>query len=303
MQHSPPLNKMLSASDSNIQSKSTGGEGDIGHQHITMRDKRRRVSDESYDELTAFKMEIKEMLLSFQDTQNKKFDLLNRSIEEVKSQNSSILTTNQELEHSLCDMSLELKSIQSKIEGMEDQRKNLITQITNLDEKCEYLEKSLKKTSIELRYIPRVPKENKDTLYSYITELSKCLSITLHPGDIRDVYRVPNKKDPLKTTIIAEFSNTQLKSKFLYTARNYNKNKKLTIHNVGVENNFSALYLSECLTAKSRRLHFLARDFSKSENFKYCWTSNGNVYIKKEDSSEYIYIKNEAQIMSLRKLQ
>lgn len=305
MQRSPPMNKTLSASDSNIKPNSNNGEDisqqDISQLNITMRDKRRRLSDESYDELTAFKMEMKEMLLSFQESQNKRFELMNRHLEELKIQNSSIFTTNQEIEHSLDDVSQRLQAMQSKIDGMEAQRKEIINQISNIDEKFDFLEKSLKKTSIELRFIPRIQKETKDTLFGYINQLSQSFNISLHPGDLRDVYRVPNKNDPLKSTVIAEFSNTQIKTKFLNTARHFSKAKDLKISNLGIENNNSALYISESLTAKSRRLHFLARDVAKSKNFKYCWTSNGNVYLRREEGSEYILIKNEAQLMSLSK--
>lgn len=37
-------------------------------------------------------MEIKEILVNFQDTQNKRLDLLSRHLEDVKSQSSSILS-------------------------------------------------------------------------------------------------------------------------------------------------------------------------------------------------------------------
>lgn len=78
------------------------------HLLTTMRHIRRPVSDESYDELTTFKMEKKEMLLSFQGTQNNRLDLLSRYLEKLKSQNSSIFITNQEIKNFLENMSHQL---------------------------------------------------------------------------------------------------------------------------------------------------------------------------------------------------
>lgn len=79
--------------------------------HITMKDKHRRLSDESYDELTAFKMEMIEMLPSFQESRHKILELMNRHLEELKIQNSSIFTTNQEIEHSLEYVSQRLQAM------------------------------------------------------------------------------------------------------------------------------------------------------------------------------------------------
>lgn len=122
----------------------------------------------------------------------------------------------------------------------------------------------------------------------------------MQPNDVRDVYRVPNKNEPAKSTVVAEFSNTLTKALFLNSARKYNKNNQLKAEDLGIENNSSILYISESLTPKSRRLHFLARDFATAENYKYCWTTNGNVYLKKEKGSPYILIKNEMQFNKLK---
>lgn len=299
MLRSPPLNKTQSLGDIDTKSKTHVTEDDSQLQ-VTVRDKRRRLSD-SYDELTAFKMEMREMFQSFADCQNKKLDLLSTHMEEVKLQNSSIFDTNRDIENSLEDMSHRLIAMQSKIDSLEDQRKVLVSQITNIDDKCEFLEKTLKKTSIELRYIPRAPKEDKHTLFNYITHLSQSLNISLEPADVRDVYRIPNTREPTKSTVVAEFSSTLLKTRFLSSVREFNKTKSLKILNVGIENNTLPLFVSESLTAKARRLHFLARDFARVEKYKYCWISNGNIYLRKEEGSEYFLIKNEAQLNSLKK--
>lgn len=264
--------------------------------HITIRDKRRRLSDENYDELTAFKMEMRSLFESFQETQNKKIDIMCKNIEKVMAQTSTIKNTNQDIEKSLDFMTNELKNLQTKIEGLEGQRKEVVSQITKVEEKCELLEKSLKKTCIEIKFVPRAESENKETLFNYIQHLAQNLEITLHPSELRDVYRIPNRKDPSKSVIVVELANTLTKHKFLSSSRKFNKTRKLNVSHLGIKSNTSPLFLSEVLTANSRRLHFLAREFARQEKYQFCWTSNGNIYLRKQEGSPYILVKNESQL-------
>ncbi|CAH2093521.1 unnamed protein product [Euphydryas editha] len=53
------------------------------------------------------------------------------------------------------------------------------------------------------------------------------------------------------------------------------------------------------LTAKGARLYFLARDLAKSQNYKFCWTSYGRIYVRKNENSPVIVIKNENHVNSL----
>lgn len=288
----------MSASESNIPDVE-GRVGKDGKQkNITVRDKRRRLSGENYDELTAFKMEMRSMLESFQETQIKKIDTLAKDIQEVKAQTSNINITNQDIEKSLDFMAGQLENLQTKIDGLETQRKEVLFQVAKVKEKCELLEKSLRKTCIEIKYIPRIENENKDTLFSYIENLAKTLDINMQSSDLRDLYRIPNRKDPSKSTVVMELSNTLMKHKFLSSARKINRTSKLNMSHLGIRNNTTPLFLSESLTANSRRLYFLTREFAKQEKYQFCWTSNGNIYIKKQEGSPYILVKNESQLCS-----
>lgn len=59
------------------------------------------------------------------------------------------------------------------------------------------------------------------------------------------------------------------------------------------------IFVTEQLTAKMARLHFLARELVKSKQFKYCWTNYGRIYLRKDDNSRIINITNELQLKDL----
>ncbi|KAG7298917.1 hypothetical protein JYU34_017375 [Plutella xylostella] len=53
---------------------------------------------------------------------------------------------------------------------------------------------------------------------------------------------------------------------------------------------------------KTKRLFFLARDMAKTFEYKYCWTSNGRVYLRKSDEAPHVLVKDENILESLKSI-
>lgn len=301
MLRSPPVDKPRSSSTTDLERLALQDRD--SQSHVSARDKRRRISDDDYDDLTAFKIEIKNMFQAFLDTQTTRLDALENHIAEIKAQVYNTNTTNKELEKSINFMSNKLEQLEQKISDMEDQRKNTQTQILNIDNKCESMEKSYKKTWIEIRNVPKKPNETKEVLFGYIQSLTKYIKYDVQTSDIRDVFRMPSKAEKDNSILIAELSNTLVKSKILNSARSFNKTysgSQLNASHLGMTGDKSRIYLAESLTTKTRRLHFLARELAKSQGYQFCWTSNGNVFIRKREGAPYVAIRSEEQINELK---
>ncbi|KAG7307299.1 hypothetical protein JYU34_007464 [Plutella xylostella] len=102
--------------------------------------------------------------------------------------------------------------------------------------------------------------------------------------------------------IIVETTSTILKADFLKASKSFNikHQNKLSTKHLGLRTSEDTpIYVSEQLTAKASRLHFLARDLVKSKKFKYCWTAYGKVYLRKDDTSPVIVVKTEGQVHQL----
>lgn len=59
------------------------------------------------------------------------------------------------------------------------------------------------------------------------------------------------------------------------------------------------IYVAEYLPPSSRRLFFAAREFAKLKEFKFCWTNNGNVFLRKNEGDKQILIKTEQTLREL----
>ncbi|KAG7299877.1 hypothetical protein JYU34_015762 [Plutella xylostella] len=273
---------------------------------VTQRAKRRRDSGD-YSNLADFnslKEELKYMIGQLMSTQSERLDKLENHILDIKDHTTKIEHTNGEIEKSMTFMSDQMSSIEAQIKKLELEKGEMALQILNLEDKLDFYDHQLNKTSIEIRNVPKIMNESKEKLYDTIHYLSKQLCTDLHYQEIRDVSRAPSKKENRTSTIRVEFSNTLSKARFLSASKMYNKNNpnnKINSNLLGYPEPKIPVYVAEQLTAKAKRLFYLARIFVKTHNYNSCWTTNGRIFIKEKVDGAYIIVKNEQQLETLSK--
>ncbi|KAG7295252.1 hypothetical protein JYU34_022252 [Plutella xylostella] len=252
---------------------------------ITRNIKRKR-SEDITTELSDFKTEIKDMLSTF---------MLKQSTE-----GAQITSSLKTIESSLSFLAEQYEDMRKKMEDMERENKKDKEYICILENKVEELQKSQRKCSLELKNVPKLSTETKSTLIDMATNLSKSLKIELSSNDIKDIYRTSAKGD--KAPIVMELSSYIQKTNLIKGAKSYNsqnKNNRLSTLNLGMKCDSTPVFLSDPLTQKGNRLFYLARELSKAQNLKFCWTNLGNVFIRKDENSPIVKIINESQIQRM----
>ncbi|KAJ8704204.1 hypothetical protein PYW08_016859 [Mythimna loreyi] len=285
---------------------------DLSPSHITQRAKKRAfspgaqnsgISEKSVEHID-YRTELREMMNQFITSQNARLETLETHILELKQHCTKIETSSNGMASSLNGLSDQLASLESKITGLDRQRAAMCSHLSALDEKIDILERNMIKTCVEIRNVLLRQTETKQDLYGSIAALSNVLGMD-SKLDIRDISRYRMDKKNNSSAIILEFTNTLIKSKFLDSVKSYNKknpNQKLNSTNLGFTNKEIPIYVTEQLTAQSRKLFYLARIFSKEHKYDYCWISNGRILMKKAKESPYIVIKSEAQLRQLSEL-
>ncbi|KAL4716616.1 hypothetical protein ACJJTC_008251 [Scirpophaga incertulas] len=134
------------------------------------------------------------------------------------------------------------------------------------------------------------------------SDIENTLGLTFQVSDLRDVYRLPSKKEHITSSVDVECINTIVKEKILTSIKNRYRStfKPLTAADIGLEYPSTVINVSELLTTKGRRILYLAKNFKKTESFKYCWVAGGNVYLRKEDGQAAILIRNEQDLLKLK---
>ncbi|CAG5039190.1 unnamed protein product [Parnassius apollo] len=295
MLRSPPCDTLRIASNPELAS------------NITQREnKRRRTSDaDSETEIVSTDAinELKTMLETFVNIQNTRLDNIEKKLALVTNQNVIIQQTNSEIEKSINFVSDRIDNLQKDVSNIEKDRKALESQINTINTKFDALEKYIRKTSIEIRNVPKIRGENRETLFKYAHTLITNLNVSMEQKNLRDVYRLPSKADATSSTIVAELGSSLHRSQVIDAVKRYTKDNpkdSLNCNHMGIMNVKSSIYVSEHLTTKSKRLYFLARDIAKTMGYSYYWTSNDNVYLRRKEGDPHILIRNESQLSELK---
>ncbi|CAG5011296.1 unnamed protein product [Parnassius apollo] len=256
---------------------------------------KRRHDELSRDDFLSFKEEVMQMLKSWKADHDNRLSNMENSLTNIKKINTDI-------EKSLEFISQKYEDMQNKIITLEKQCKDNHKYIISLEEKVEELYRNSRRNGIEIRNIPEKEKENKNDLTQLVIYLSKTLNINLQSCDIKNIFRGPGKKGSTRP-IIVELVNMSQKQTILSSVKSFNKNnpsKKLNVSHFGINTSASPVYVSEHLTPSMKKIYYLARQLTKEKMYKFCWTANGKVFIRKSDRSPAILIRNEAQFEDLK---
>lgn len=262
--------------------------------YISVRPKNTK-EDKLLSEFNKFKEDMKELFSTFINTQKSELTTITSNLKDIQHTNSKI-------EMSVENLSRQNDEFQKKIQSLELQAKKDREYITLLEERLEDQQRRSQKNCIELKNVPRKDQEKRGDLINMVMCLSKNISVDLDIKDIKDIHRVQGKDKTKDTPIVVELGSTLLKTDILQKAKSYNRKNptKIQAKHLGFtikEDN--PIFISEQLTAKGNRLYFLARDLAKTKNYKFCWTAFGRVFVKRNENSQAVIIKNEAQVHHL----
>ncbi|XP_028168113.1 uncharacterized protein LOC114358366 [Ostrinia furnacalis] len=255
---------------------------------------KRQLEGDDHSDMRAFMAEMRMYFTNFSINQDKKLTVLQDTITAIRDQNAEIFKT-------LDFMSQKYDDLNSKINKLEDERKNNQQHIAVLEDRIDFLEKKGRATFLEIRNIPINKVETKDCLCDIVGKLGSLFKIPIETTDIRDVYRIGSKARENKP-IIVELSNVMKKTQLITAFKKFNRvdgAEKLNTQHLHIEGKPQQIYIGESLTPKLKRLFHSSREFAKLNNYNYCWTANGSIYIRKREGDPHIRINADSDFDKL----
>lgn len=225
-------------------------------------------------------------------------------LESIQTAMCVLTTQNTEILQSIAFMSQQYDDMVIKIKNLESDRKLDRCHIKQLEEKVENLERMLCSTRVEIRNIPRKLGESKEDLYKIVTDTATVLELPVQRHEVKDIFRT-GKKDVI-SSIVVDFVSVTTKENIIKKVRQFNNNNKqnkLNTTHLKIEGSKKPIYISEKLTPKNQHLYYLARNFAKDNDYKYCWISYGKVFLRQDDGKKLTLVNNEEDINSLRQEQ
>lgn len=281
--------------------------------NISSRCKRPRQDFSPGSELQDFKREILEMLHTWKAEQQEHFSKFSHEqssslaklvseVNQLKSQNLAIQKSNLEIEKNVSFINKQYDDLMKQIDALQKEKQVYRHCIENLEAKIVDLQQLSRSSCVEFRNVPIKDHESVEDLAAVITKVSTTVNVPLNNNNIRDVYRLPGKPGTARP-IIAEFTTVQAKSMLLDSVSSFNKNQpkeaRLSTQNVGLPGDRRPIYVGEYLPASSRKLFFAAREFAKLNKFKFCWTANGSILLRKEEGAKRILVKSAQTLRDL----
>lgn len=256
---------------------------------------RKRKQNPDVQEFAAFRDDVTKMFEQLKSDQEKKFNIITESIQEIKNYRKDVTEINKKIEKILENTTNVYTELKKSVDQTILEHKEALIKIDRLELQLEQVQRQQLANTIE---IVNIPKEDKENLQDIVSKLHNSLGVNLTEREINQIYRVStNKKNP----IVVQYHTVKCQNEVIQAMKQYKNIKPNTFTAKIINNDWNedSIYVNEALTPNARRLHFLARRLCKNQNFKFCWTNKGRVYVRKTEGSPAILIKHEHQIQKL----
>ncbi|KPJ02103.1 hypothetical protein RR46_03378 [Papilio xuthus] len=185
---------------------------------------------------------------------------------------------------------------------LQKQKTSLEIELTDVQRRLDALEKSSRSLNVEIQLVP--DKRNENILLTG-KQLFSVIQAIVEEANIRCVRRRA-KLNPQSTrprNILVTLATERQRDIIISTFKKYNKSNKnnpLNTTNLGIPGNKQAVYVTEHLPPYLKSLHAETRKAAKGKRFKYVWIKYGNIYVRKDDTSPALLIKNSNSLSKLQ---
>ncbi|KAL0810362.1 hypothetical protein ABMA28_010511 [Loxostege sticticalis] len=205
------------------------------------------------------------------------------------------------------------KMIQSQITSAIENLKTDFTHTTDfladeqqldvMERRINSVEKVSRSRNLEIQAIP--DRRNED-LVAIVRKICDTINVPVHDVDICSVRRIAkfNPDSSRPRNILLTLPSERQRDIILSAYKRYNKHHRsdpLNTGLLGIPGEKVNIYLAEHLSAECRELYAAARKFSRDHSFKYVWVKYGRVYLRKDDSSSAIFVKDLPNLGRLKK--
>lgn len=256
---------------------------------------------------------LMEKLLAYDVTMNKKLEDIGTQINNLQKSQG---TTSEKLSKVTKNVPVNAEAISQLNEDVEQLKEERAVDMTFVEEKLSNLSKSATsengsinpKTSSEL-VISGIPSSVAEKLSPFEVSVAVLRTLEL-PNLINDILTVRKFKSKNRSrqnnNIVSLYSyivllkSSQVRD-FIIAAKR--KSRGLLVKSIFpmyVDQNFkSAVYVNEFLLPETYRLLRQTKNKAKAKNFEYVWVTSGQIFVKKDVSSEKIAISSDSDLNKL----
>lgn len=199
------------------------------------------------------------------------------------------------------DVKAELKTLSDRVRKLEDEKIQLQSELSQMNKTLQILDKSSRNCNIEIQSVPEKRSEN---LLNALKKLSEAINCPIAESDIKSIRRVAklNPSSDRPRNIIVTLHSELHRDTIISAVRRFNKANKscpLNSSHMGVVGDKCNIYVSEHLSAECKAVHAAARQWTKNNNYKFVWVKYGRVYVRKDEESPAMLIRDTSSLSKL----
>lgn len=177
------------------------------------------------------------------------------------------------------------ESMRDRIDEMQERSLDMENELNNQYYRMVEIEQYNRRNNIEIHGVTYRDEEDCELIVKKIVEN---LELEIGEEDIEAAHRLKSNKDE-KGNIIVKFSNRKIRDKVMENKRKCSiTNKMIDIIGEGEDRK---IFLNENLCYEKKRLFNEALRKKRELEWKFIWTVNGNIKMKKDENSKIIEIR------------
>lgn len=188
-----------------------------------------------------------------------------------------------------------LEKAEQRVKDLEQQNSSLQNHVGALNRRLESMEKISRSHNIEIQAVPEKKTEN---ILTIVKNLYATVDLPISDSEIsacRRVAKLPTTSANRPRNILVTLPSARHRDTIISAVKRFNRahlKEPLNSHHIGVSGDKCIIYVCEHLSPETKELHACTRKALR-DKYRYVWVKFGNIYIRKDDNSPVIHIKNK----------
>lgn len=246
---------------------------------------------------------------------------INAQLQQLKKGQQSSINTIQNMADQMSafqNLTATVKAQEKRIQKVDEKTNRIDAQVQSITKRMDRMEQSLTNNAcIQINGIPCYPDEDS---HSIVMELASVISSVIKREDIRTITRtkphqqsipivqtashnndeVPSANTVSITPLLATFVSEDVKNQFLSC---YRKKRLIFTDDIGIascnQDIKQRIFIFEHLIPSLKKIYIKAKSFQKANKYKYLWTKNGNIFLRKGDKTKIIRVFEHTDLSKL----
>lgn len=217
------------------------------------------------------------------DSIHEKLDLILQRLDKFDTRLTKLETEQKEVTRGLNFMSTEIQEIRDSLKDVNADK------IASLEQEIDQMNDQANRKNL---IIDGIPYKKDEDLFKALELFSNQIECDLNPAtDINNLYRIKEHDK-----IVVQFLQVYKRDKFLARC----KSVQVTADKLGFKSIKNRIYVNEMLSPKQATLFHKVRVFRKANGYKFAWTKNQRIFLRKTPDTDVIQIRKLEDLSQLK---